>query len=102
MKNKKHAATEPGKILHSDKPLNFTFMDIQTVYQLKKERPRAGKRKQIEIEEDETDQKNDRHVLVKEEADDNENVTHGVVVSRAAHNPQINSLLSNHYVSLQQ
>ena len=55
MSKPRSGATEPGKISHSDKPLNFTFMDLQSVQQLKKERPRAGKRKPIEIEEDETD-----------------------------------------------
>ena len=102
MKRARSSATDQGKIIHSDVPLNFTFMDIQNVQQLKKERPRAGKRKPIEIEEDETDTKNERHVAVKEEADENENITVGVVVTRAQNNPQINTMLSNHYISLQQ
>lgn len=95
-------ATESGKLQHPAIPLNFTFLKLLTVNQLKKERPRAGKRKPIEIEEDEADQKNDAQNVAKEENEEGEMNPTGVAISRAQHQPQISNLLSNHYVSLQQ
>lgn len=50
-------ATRPGKIEHSAQPLDFSFLKLQDVQSLKKERPRAGKRKPIEKDEDEEDAK---------------------------------------------
>ena len=52
------SATCPGKIQHSGPPLDFSFLKLQDVQSLKKERPRAGKRKAIEKDEDEEDAKN--------------------------------------------
>ena len=47
-----------GSISHSGKPLDFSFLKLQDVLSLKKERPREGKRKPIEKDEDEEDSKN--------------------------------------------
>ncbi len=51
-------ATMAGSIHHSGKPLDFSFLKLQDVQSLKKERPREGKRKAIEKDEDEEDAKN--------------------------------------------
>ena len=49
-------ATMPGKIDHNGPPLDFSFLNLQDVVSLRKERPRpGGKRKPIEKEEDEED-----------------------------------------------
>ena len=50
-------ATKPGKIEHFGPPLDFSFLKLQEVQALRKERPRAGKRKPIEKDEDEEDTK---------------------------------------------
>jgi len=50
-------ATRPGDIEHWGPPLDFSFLKLQEVQSLRKERPRAGKRKPIEKDEDEEDQK---------------------------------------------
>ena len=50
-------ATKPGKITHSGPPIDFSFLKLQDVQSLRKERPRAGKRKPIEKDEDEEDSK---------------------------------------------
>lgn len=60
LKNKKKPrpqATMPGKIEHTGKPLDFSFLKLQDVASLRKERPRAGRRKPIEKDEDEEDAK---------------------------------------------
>jgi len=50
----------PGKIEHFGAPLDFSFLKLQDVASLKKKRPRAGKRKPIEKDEDEDDVKKDQ------------------------------------------
>jgi hypothetical protein len=40
-------ATKPGKIEHSGKPLDFSFLKLTDVEMFKKERARAGRRKPI-------------------------------------------------------
>lgn len=52
-------ATKPGKIEHSGKPLDFSFLNLTDVENLKKERARGGKRKPILKDDDEEDQKKD-------------------------------------------
>lgn len=46
-----------GKISHNGEPLDFSFLKLQDVQSLRKERPRAGQRKAIEKEDDEEDNK---------------------------------------------
>jgi hypothetical protein len=46
-------ATMPGKIEHNGPPLDFSFLKLEDVHSLRKERPRGGKRKPIEKDEDE-------------------------------------------------
>lgn len=95
------AATQPGKIAHSAKPLSFTFMNIKRVTQLKLiQKPREGKRKPVETAED-VPEANENTQQQNEENDENEVGHTGIIVSRAQHNPQITNLLTNHYVSLQ-
>ena len=53
-------ATMPGKIEHFGAPLDFSFLKLQDVASLRKKRPRAGKRKPIEKDEDEDDVKKDQ------------------------------------------
>ena len=48
---------EKQPIQHSGPPLDFSFLKLQDVQCLKKERPRKGKRKPIEKDEDEEDAK---------------------------------------------
>lgn len=101
-------ATCPGKIVHSGPPLDFSFLKLQDVQSLKKERPRAGKRKAIEKDEDEEDAKNkDLNPALGEDKIDGdkpkEEKEKGVVgIVKASHVPAIHTLQSNHYVSLQQ
>ena len=95
-------ATQPGKIKHSGQPLSFSFMTLKNVNQLKRERPRDGKRKPIETEEDVLETKNENVQQSNEDNEENEVGHTGIIVSRAQHNPQITSVLTNHYVSLQQ
>ena len=58
-------ATIPGKIDHNGPPLDFSFLNLQDVASLRKERPRpGGKRKPIEKDDDEEDtKKNDMNGL---------------------------------------
>ena len=58
-------ATMPGKINHNGPPLDFSFLNLQDVVSLRKERPRpGGKRKPIEKDDDEEDtKKNDLNGL---------------------------------------
>ena len=55
----------PGKIDHNGPPLDFSFLNLQDVASLRKERPRpGGKRKPIEKDDDEEDtKKNDLNGL---------------------------------------
>ena len=50
-------ATCPGKIEHFGQPLDFSFLKLEDVLSLRKKRPRGGKRKPIEKDEDEDDGK---------------------------------------------
>ena len=50
----------PGKVDHYGPPLDFSFLKLEDVLSLRKKRPRGGKRKPIEKDEDEEDgKKND-------------------------------------------
>ena len=55
-------ATMPGKIEHQGKPLDFSFLKLQDVHSLRKERPRDGKRKPIEKDEEEEDSKKGENI----------------------------------------
>ena len=56
-KKQRPQATMPGKILHSGPPLDFSFLKLENVESLKKERPRHGKRKKVQNDEEEEDSK---------------------------------------------
>lgn len=64
-------ATIPGKIDHNGPPLDFSFLNLQDVASLRKERPRpGGKRKPIEKDDDEEDtKKNDLNGLQGDDKD---------------------------------
>ena len=61
----------PGKIENPGKPLDFSFLKLQDVESLKKERARAGRRKPILKDDDEEDQKkeNANNALADEKLD---------------------------------
>ena len=97
-------ATEPGKINHAGPPLDFSFLKLQDVQSLRKERPRAGKRKPIEKDDDEEDnKKGDQGALNGDEKGDGdkpkEHKESMIVRNQAV--PQVNSILANFSVSLQ-
>ena len=50
-------ATEPGRIVHEGEPLDFSFLKLQDITSLRRERPRGGKRIAIEKEEEEEEKK---------------------------------------------
>ena len=61
------------KIEHYGPPLDFSFLKLQDVISLRKERPRAGKRKPIEKDDDEEEtKKGDAAAVNGEEAKDGE------------------------------
>ena len=60
-------ATMPGKISHEGEPLDFSFLKLQDVTALRKERPRGGKRIAIEKDEEEEDAKKDAAAAVVDE-----------------------------------
>ena len=98
-------ATAPGAIEHNAPPLDFSFLGLKDVITLRKERPRAGTRKEIEKDEDEEDAKKEQLNPALANAADaekgQEQKEQGVVITKASNLPQINSLLANHNVSLQ-
>ena len=52
-KPRSSATIEKQAIVHSGAPLDFSFLKLQDVQSLKKERQRGGKRKPIEKDDDE-------------------------------------------------
>ncbi len=53
-------ATVPGAVIHEGEPLDFSFLKLQDVKSLEKERPRAGKRIAIEKDDDEEEAKKEK------------------------------------------
>lgn len=94
-------ATMPGKIEHFGAPLDFSFLKLQDVASLRKKRPRAGKRKPIEKDEDEDDVKKDQAGAVNLEDPDGEksDVKKDLVIKNQTI-PAVNSILQNHNVPL--
>ena len=94
----------PGKIDHNGPPLDFSFLNLQDCVSLRKERPRpGGKRKPIEKDEDEEDQKKNDLALpgeekIGEEGGAKEKKENLVVKNTSI--PQINTILANYTVSL--
>ena len=93
-----------GVIEHSGPPLDFSFLNLQEVTSLRKERPRAGKRKPIEKDEDEEDAKkgegaNGAAGDDKAEAGDDKAKQKDIVIKNTAV-PEINRILANYSVSL--
>mmetsp|Transcript_29847 Transcript_29847/g.45574 ORF Transcript_29847/g.45574 Transcript_29847/m.45574 type:complete len:299 (+) Transcript_29847:94-990(+) len=97
-------ATIPGKIDHAGPPLDFSFLKLQDVQSLRKERPRAGTRKPIEKDEDEEDAKKGDNVAAlngddKMDGDKPKEHKESMVI-RNTSIPQVNNILANHSVSL--
>lgn len=97
-------ATMSGAIEHSGPPLDFSFLNLQDVASLRKERPRAGKRKPIEKDEDEEDAKkgegaNGAAGDEKAENADDKTKQKDIVIKNTAV-PEINKILANYSVSL--
>ena len=87
----------PGKIDHNDKPLDFSFLHLQDVVSLRKERPRpGGKRKPIEKDDDEEDtKKNDLNGLAGEdkgEGGDAKDKKENLIIKNTSI-PQVNTIL---------
>lgn len=91
------------KIEHFGAPLDFSFLKLQDVVSLRKKRPRAGKRKPIEKDEDEDDVKKDNGgaVLNEDGADGEQKDQKKDLTIKANYIPQINTILANHSISLQ-
>lgn len=71
---------------------------------LRKERPRAGRRKAIEKDEDEEDKKDTANAALEDKLKtekEGEAKEVGVIVTKASNIPAISNLLANHNVSLQ-
>jgi len=96
-------ATMPGKIEHFGAPLDFSFLKLQDVASLRKKRPRAGKRKPIEKDEDEDDVKKDQAgaVLNGDDPDGDKPDQKKDLVIKNQTIPAVNSILQNHNVPLQ-
>ena len=98
-------ATMPGKIEHQGPPLDFSFLKLQDVQSLRKERPRAGKRKPIEKDDEEEDEKSKDQAGLnpaedKMDGDKPKEAGKELVTIRNTHIPLVNSLLAQS-VSLQ-
>lgn len=96
-------ATRPGKIEHFGEPLDFSFLKLQDVLSLRKKRPRAGKRKPIEKDEDEDDvKKNDSGNAINGDADhdgDKPDQKKDLVIKNQSV-PQVLAIMANHSISL--
>lgn len=85
------------------KPLDFSFMRIQTVAQLRKEHARGGIRKEIVQSDDEEDAKKNENQGPANEENAQEETKAKVEtekVIRAPQTQQINSILLNNNISL--
>ncbi len=95
-------ATAPGKVVHEGTPLDFSFLKLQDVIALAKERPRAGKRIAIEKDEDEEEGKKDSGAALaaedKGDGEAKEGKTSMVIKNTAV--PQVANILQNHSISL--
>lgn len=94
-------ATMPGKIVHEGEPLDFSFLKLQDVTALRKERPRGGKRIAIEKDEEEEDAKKDAVAAIDEKAegvDTKEGKQQTVIRNTAV--PQVMQILANCSISL--
>ena len=94
----------PGKIDHNGPPLDFSFLNLQDVVSLRKERPRpGGKRKPIEKDDDEEDtKKNELNGLQGEdkvEGGETKDKKETQVI-RNTSVPQVSTILANYSVSL--
>ena len=74
-------ATIPGKIIHEGAPLDLSFLKLQDVTALRKERPRGGKRIAIEKDEEEEDAKKDTAAAAVDEKADGADAKEGKQVT---------------------
>ena len=90
-----------GKIVHEGDPLDFSFLKLQDVTALRKERPRGGKRIAIEKDEEEEDAKKDQVAAVDEKAEGGD-AKEGkqITIIRNTAVPQVMQLLANCSISL--
>lgn len=91
-----------GKIQHNGTPLDFSFLKLQDVQALAKERPREGRRKPIQKDdEDEEKAKETQNLALEENQDEKKDEkTLETVISRAGHMPQIADILTKNFTSL--
>ena len=96
------SATIPGKIVHEGEPLDFSFLKLQDVTALRKERPRGGKRIAIEKDEEEEDAKKDSAAAVVDEKAEGADAKEGkqITVIRNQAVPQVMQILANCSISL--
>ena len=101
-RNPRTDATTPGPIEHEGTPLDFSFLKLQDVGSLVKERPRAGKRIPIPKEEDEEETKKEAGAALaadeKGEGEAKEGKTVQVIRNQAV--PQVSNFLQNFSNSL--
>jgi hypothetical protein len=83
------AATKPGKISHHGPPIDFSFLKLQDVQSLRKERPRAGKRRPIEKDEDEEDTKKGDQPVVNGDEKEGEKAKEGEKVTQVIKNTAV-------------
>ena len=97
-------ATKPDtKIQHYGPPLDFSFLKLQDVQSLRKERPRAGKRKPIEKDEDEEESKKGDAAAANGDDKDLGEKAKEVKESQVVKNtsvPAVNQILAQYSVSL--
>ena len=96
-------ATTPGAVGHEGEPLDFSFLKLQDVKSLEKERPRAGKRIAIEKDDDEEEAKKEAAAAnadEKGEADADKGSKVHVIKNTTA--PKVNEILQTFSISLTQ
>ena len=97
-------AHQPGVINHIGPPLDFSFLKLQDVLCLKKERERGGKRKPIEKDEDEEDTKKNDQLAALDDKDNGDKLKDqreaGPNIVKANHIPDIQNLLAKNAVTL--
>lgn len=95
-------ATIPGPIIHEGQPLDFSFLKMQDVTALPKERPRGGKRIAIVKDEEDEDAKKDTAAAVIDEKADGADAKEGkqITIVKNTAVPQVMQLLANCSISL--
>jgi hypothetical protein len=97
-------ATVPGGISVEGTPLDFSFLKLQDIKILEKERPRAGKRIAIEKDDDEEEQKKAEAARQNEDKTgvDSKDGKPGDIKLRNTAVPKVLDILQNNSISLMQ